>query len=531
MRLVLVVMSLLSLGGVALAQYAPPHEAAPTLPVVGTTPAPHLFPPRLAVLASLNDADQIAHEDQPFQRYLYLPDLAYAPTFAIAQRLGINLISRESQFAYPHAVTEGLWRIDLRDYQTNPKVFEKLGAIDPYFHRTQTRVIVEEIEEEVEYDQSYGYYGSDGKFVHSYYQRDKKKVKRQERRTVTRRFLYAPQAAGQLASLALLLQSDAPIVRADWFLVQTARQTTLNNREDTGTGYYDFLELASLKDYFRLIGQNSNPANSKILIQAVVNSSGVSAQNRIVQRDGCDTGGHWTTLDVFNQSGRGIAINHLRVGEFVADVNEHFAPLPNGLPVTFLNDAKGVRQSSAPDKIGGNRSPLNPSADTRIHDNIACLQCHGPAVLMGVEDTVRPTYTGRLGVLTNDKSLDLELKRQYKANLNRTLDQDRGLYQDAYSTVTGKQAKEAINTYSGAFTTYAYSRVDLKTASVELGVTPGAFLKALKDGAQRLGSSDFRLDPFLTTPPQSVDRLTWEDSFGEAQFRLYGVLQAQPGGQ
>ncbi len=485
-----------------------------------------LFQPRAAVLQALNDADQLAKEDQPFQRYLYQPDLPYDQTFAHAQRLGVNLISRESQLAYPKRVVPGLYRIDLRDFAINPKVYERLADIDPYFHRKQLQEVVEEVE--VPYERSYGYYDAYGNFQHSYYKTEYKKQKKVTARV--RNLLYAPQAAGQLASLALLLETQAPIVRADWFLVQTARQISLNNQQ-TGAGYYDFLEVKDRNDYFKLIGQHTDQFNSKVLIQSVVGESGISAQNRIIQRDGCDTGAHWTTLDTFDQSKRGVAINHLRAGEFQHNAEEHYAPLPNGLPGTFLSDDKGNRQDSAPDKLGGNRSPANPGADLRIHVNISCMQCHNTAQLMGIEDSVRPIYTGRLNVNANDKFLSLELRRQYGANLNRVLDTDRAIYQDAVSLAAGKPLKEAVQTYSEAYTKYAYGRVTLQVAATELGVTPPALLKALRDGATRLGSGDFRFDPFLADPPRPIQRLTFEDGYQDLQDVVYGILQPQPGGQ
>jgi hypothetical protein len=486
-----------------------------------------ILQPRLAVTAALNDCDQQAKEDQPFLRYLYLP--VNSDVFFQALRVHVNLLSREAQLAYPKQVMPGLWRVDLRDYQWNPKVWEKLADIDPYFHRKQNQEIVEVITEEVEVyvDQPYGYY-SGSTFIQTEVRREKqtRKRKREKRSRVVQSLLYVPLGAGQLASLSLLSQSQAPIVRADWFLVQGARQISLNNNAKTGVGYYDWLELPDRDAYFKLIGENENESvRLQTEIRAVVSESGISAQNRQIVRTGVITGKHWTTLDVFDQSGKGIAIQTLRRGEFNHDTEEHYAPLANGLPVTFLSDAKGVRQDSAPDKLGGNRSDLNKSADTRIHVNFSCIQCHQGAILMGISDDVRPVYTGRLGVLSNSKDVSLELRRQYGASLETALDKDRSEYQDAFHKITGKPAQATMTLYSLAFTHYAYDRVDLQTAANELGAPDFAFLKTLKEAAVRQGRGDFRLDPFLTVPPKSIQRLTWEDAFQDAQDLHYGVLK------
>lgn len=474
--------------------------------------------PRLAVAAALADLDAQNSDDQPFHRYLYLP--IGEETFFPALRLHVNLISREAQLAYPKQVIPGLWRVDLRDYQWNAKVFEKLADIDPYFHRKQDQAVIETVE--VDVDQQYGYTDAYGKWHDTEIRREKQK--KQIKRVVSKNLLYVPNGATQLAGLALLTQSKVPIVRADWFLVQSARQISLNNKQ-TGAGYYDFLELRNRDDYFKLIGENENEAvRLQSEVRAVVSESGISAQNRQIVQTGVIQGKHWTTLDVFDQSGAGVAINHLRRGEFNHDAEEHYAPLANGLPVTFLCDAKGVRQDSAPDKLGGNKAPLNTSADLRIHVNLSCMQCHGAAVLMGVQDDVRPVYTGKLKTLSKDKNVDLELRRQYGQNLNNKLDKDRNDYQEVFSRTTGKSVKDTINLYSEAFTGYAYKRVDLKTAATEFGVSEQGLLKGLKDAAQRLGAGDFRTDPFLKEPPISIPRLNFEDAFQDTQDRLYGVL-------
>lgn len=464
-----------------------------------------------AVTEALADCDAQNNEDQPFLQYLYLPDPLGEAAFLPALRLHVNLLSRESALAYPKRILPGLYRVDRRDYQWRKQTFDNLALIDPYFHRLQV-VSQERVED-----------WPGGVYEGVYYQAGAFKVKYARK---TKSILYVPQGAAQLAALALLTQSNLPIARADWFLVQGARQTSLNNREDTGAGYYDFLGLRNRNDYFRLIGQDDAEAiRIESEIRAVVGESPLSAQNRQIVRQGAINGAHWTTLDVFDQSGRGIAIQNLRRNEFVHNVEEHYGVLPNGLPATFLSDDKGNIQSSAPDKIGSNSSTLRVGNDFRVHVNMACFQCHAGAVLQPVEDDVRPVYTGRLSTQTGSKNVYLELKRQYGANLQRVLDRDREEYQTVLASVTGKTAGETTKLYSEAFTHYAYGRVTVESSAMELGVTPAAYLKSLRDAATRLGRSDFRLDPHLLSAPRTIGRLTWEDSFQDAQDILFGVLK------
>jgi hypothetical protein len=484
--------------------------------LVGASPALALSPGQ-AVTAALADLDRQAVEDAVFYRYLYLPaDLVYLPTFEKALRLHVNLISREARFAYPLAVGEGLWRVDLRDYQWDPRVFEKLAGIDVYFHRQQITI------EEVRVPWPGGTWKGDGYYYapNSFYTYHNKKV--------VKSLLYAPLSAGQLASLALLTHSNVPIVRADWFLVQGARQISLTNRE-TGAGYYDWLGLKDRDDFFRLIGEDQRTfLRIQSEVRAVVGESGVTAQNRQIVRTGAQAGGHWTTLEVADQSGRGIAIQELRRNELLHVAEEHYGPLANGLPATFLSNDQGVRQDSVPDTIAGDKSPLNVGNDTRVHVNLACMRCHNGDVLRNIADDVRPVYTGKLNVLSNDKGVALELARQYGASIDRVLKQDRALYQEALTQVTGKTPVEAATLYAGAFNRYAYTRVTLAAAASELGTTPERFLKSLRDSAERLGRADFRLDPFLVEPPRTIPRLNWEDAFIAAEDLFYGILVETP---
>lgn len=494
----------------------------------------HALTPEKAVLLALADADALAVEDQPFQLYLFRPHASAQDEaeFTTALRLQVNMTSREPAFSFPVVVVPGLYRVDSRNYQWPfDKIKVALAGIDPYFHRNQdvvvVRDVVEVVEEEVLEYWPGGIWPKDGIYYYpnSFQVRRvaKKEVKKRVQERVKKRFLYAPQAAGQLAALALLLQSDAPIVRADWFLVQSARQTSLNNRDDTGAGYFDFLGLKTQDDFFKLIGLNEAAAQRNEL-RAVINKSGVTQNNRQIVIQGAETGRMYQTLEVNDQSGRGIAINNLRRGEFVAVASEFYGTLPNGLPATFLANAQGERQSSVPDKIATNRAALNVSNDGRVHVNISCFQCHAGAVLQPFQDEVRKQYVGRLGTFANDKNVDLELRRAYGGNLARIVSSDQQRYQDTLTQVTGKAPALVAALYSKAFTDYAYNELSVASAARELGVTDLQLRKALGNGAQRLARGDFRFDAFLLDTPGTVPRLTFEDSFQAGQDTLYGVL-------
>ncbi len=491
-------------------------------------PSPVLaLTPERAVREALADADAQAAEDQPFYRYLFHPGTVdEIVAFIPALRLHVNLLSREATLAYPVQVVPGLFRVDLRSYQWDARVFEKLADIDPYFHR-KNEVEVEVVVEVVEIvQQEYGHYDVYGRWQTTEYRPEKvvRKIKKKEKRVKT--ILYVPQGAGQLASLALLLQSNAPIVRADWFFVQSATQLSLNNQQ-TGVGYYDFLGLKSRDDYFKLIGLDERVA-ARTEIRAVINKSGVATHNRQVVQRGATTGPEWSTLETDNQSGRGIAINNLRKNEFLHIAEERYGHLPNGLWVVIACTDQGVLQAVVPPQIAGDRSENNKSNNPQVQVGISCVRCHRGSVLMPFEDDVRKLYTGRLGVGFNDRNVQLELDRNYKTNITRVLNRDTGDYQDVLQAVSRLKPKDAADAYSDAFNKYAYEDLTLDQMAKEFGVPGVALRKALKDGVTRLGFSDFRFDPYLADTPGTVGRLTIEDGFQDLQDVLYGILDVRP---
>lgn len=515
----------------ARAQYgapvAPPAEPVPGA-VARKVPQPRLSPSQAVTVAAV-DIDGINSVDQPFMQYLWKPrvedDENELAEFETALRLHVNILSREATFGNVYRVAPGLWRVDRREFDWRKVQFDNLAKIDPYFHRQQIKVVVEEVEVDVQVEVPCYGYDIYGRQIHVGNRVETRRQKKRVQRQVSSNILFAPLVAGQLASLSLLTRSNAPILRADWFIAQTCRQLDSRNRDNTGAGYYDFLQLRNLDDYFRLVGLRNNDVDRLgNEMRAVSRFSGVSAQNRqIVLRNG-GTGRVWFTLEFFDQAGRGVAINNLRDGEALPDAFEFYAHNRNGLPVTALSDNKGNLQATVPDKVASNRCTRNISNDLKVHVNIACWQCHS-SVLQDVADDVRATYTGRLTSTSNDKRLDLELRRAYTSDFLRELRRDRAEYAEVIRSLTGLTPSAASDLYSKVVTDHLVRPVTLTIAARELGLTEAQLLKGLAESNYRVGRGDFRTDPFLEPEPVPIPRLDWEDGLTVAQDAAFGVLQ------
>lgn len=471
-----------------------------------------LASPQATTASAAQDVLKVDVADREFMQYFWLPhDEKDRENFKIVFKKHLNMLSREPEIAGFVEVTPILLRIDIRDFDIDRKVLEKAKDIDFFFH-ARARV------------------DADSPLV-------PKSVLPSPRRKAGAKKVIVGAApwlpAKEIALLVMHTQAESPILNAEWFFVQSARQLSLRNKE-TGLGYFDVLKVKDRDAFFQLVGLDEKASiKAKKEIRAALDESGVSAQNRQIVRLQGINGGVWITLDTDDQSDRGIAIRNLKRGDFLHKAEELYAPLPNGLPATFLCNDQGVRQESAPDFIGPDDSSLRQGKDGRIHSNISCIRCHQGDVLKPVDDWVRDTYRadGPLRLQSPDKKLLLELKRQYFSDLNRALKRDREDYQHAIALATatkanpkGLTAKEASILYAKAWNAYVERPVTVAIAARELGVTPKHLLWSLKAAARAQGSIDPALAGFLKETPKVLKRPTWEDAYPIAAVYVQGFI-------
>lgn len=453
--------------------------------------------PSEAVAAALVDASKLPASVRVTSRYLSLYNVpaAYQEEVLRVLVFQINSLSRESAVYRSTVVAPGLVRVNLLDYGIDPKVWEKLAETDPYFHV------------QVEFDQPFGYTQA-GKWVQT------KVVK--SRKSAAAPWL-DPVA---IAALIVLVQSQAPVVRADWWFAQTARQLSLGNKQ-TGVGYYDFLRLQKRADLEKLVRLNvKDSLDIGREMRAALDRSGVAAQNRQIVRLQALTGGYWTTLDTDDSTGKGNAIRNLARGDMDHKAEEIYAVLPNGLFVTFLCNDQGVRQDSAPDFIGPDDSPLRVGRDARIHAQLACVRCHTEG-LRPINDWARRTLRNPLGVQSPDYTKTLELRRQYFSNLDKQLERDRELYREALLECNGWTPLQNAKAFARFWDWYVERDRTLADVAVECGVQPPALLAlALKRSATANGSADLVLSVFLLDPPGTVRVEMLEEAFSLLQGYL-----------
>ena len=170
-------------------------------------------------------------------------------------------------------------------------------------------------------------------------------------------------------------------VRADWFLDAASRPDL----------YHAILDLPRTAEELEArlgVGIERDFLNDQ-LRRAGFTASGVSSQNRLVDRHDSASGYYWRSYDFRNTDGTGNILRY-PLGPVFADNpfprlafqhagGEIIFSLPNGLQAYFLVDAKGNRIDSGPAEIVGDA--LRTSGTTLVVAGLSCMACHQHGII------------------------------------------------------------------------------------------------------------------------------------------------------
>ena len=180
---------------------------------------------------------------------------------------------------------------------------------------------------------------------------------------------YRLQTSGETQAYAALTGTEDAAVRADWFVATAARPPL----------YHDLLQLPTTDRALERLLQVDVPGDVQDdnVIRAGFNDSGVSKNNRLLERHDAAYGTLWRSYDFATNSGRQNLFEH-PVGpnagatSFKPAGGEMIFHLPNGLQAYMLVDAQGRRIDKAPSEIVAD--PRRP--DQRVETGISCMSCH-----------------------------------------------------------------------------------------------------------------------------------------------------------
>lgn len=293
------------------------------------------------------------------------------------------------------------------------------------------------------------------------------------------------------------LARPIPWLRVDW-LVSTATQFPL---------YEDLLQLPdNLPELERDLGVHfATHAEAELVHRAGVTVSGVSQNNRVVERHPARFGAYWKSFDF--ESSRG------RQNMFVDPVNFHFAGgemiwnLPNGLQGYLITDAQGQRINEAPTSIVTDKF----ASDKVVRNGLACMRCHDRG-MKRFADTIRPAFLGLPDTARADQRAVLALYVA-RPQMDEHLVHDERRFLTAMEVVLGQpQGREPLIPVSRRFLD---APITLSQAAGELGLSDSGVLADV-----------FRLPEFTQlglaglTTGGVVRRDTWEDYFDRVVRRL-----------
>ena len=298
----------------------------------------------------------------------------------------------------------------------------------------------------------------------------------------------------KLTNLREEMNCEAPFVDVDWFIA-TASLPPL---------YHDILGLPQTDRELEArlevnVVENIRNAAGRRVWRAGFNDSGVSNNNRVVERHTSRYGAYWKSYDFAGSVGTQNILTHPL--SFTHDGGEIIFNLPNGLQAYYLVDAGGNRLDAAPIRIVRNPAASDPT----VRNGLSCIGCHTEG-MKAFEDQVRgvveqnpnPPY---------DKARALHLYAE-KAKMDEYLEKDTAHYRQALEA-TGDVfgGIEPVQRFYEAF----QRPLDVVHAAAAVGLETADFLQKIRENAslKNLGLA------VLTGVSGSVKRDTWTSNFSE----------------
>ena len=302
----------------------------------------------------------------------------------------------------------------------------------------------------------------------------------------------------KLTNLREEMSCEVPFVHVDWFLA-TASLPPL---------YHDILDLpetdrALERELDVDVARNIQSAPGRRVWRAGFNDSGVSNNNRVVERHTSRYGAYWKSYDFAGNVGTQDIFTHPL--SFTQDGGEVVFNLPNGLQAYYISDASGNRIDVAPTTIVANPGASDPA----VRNGLSCIGCHTEGmkafedgVRSAIEQTENPVY---------DKPQALRLYVE-KSVMNEHLSNDAERYKAALEATGGVFGGiEPVHRFYEAF----QEPLDASHAAASVGLETAAFLKEIdeKSSLQNLG-----LTGLLSGG--NVQRDAWADRFPEVILAL-----------
>jgi TPR repeat protein/mono/diheme cytochrome c family protein len=300
-------------------------------------------------------------------------------------------------------------------------------------------------------------------------------------------------------------QSGFPYVRADWFVFAASRPPL----------YHDVLALpASDAELEKLLKVDAaEDIRTERIARAGFNGSGVSRNNRLIERHDSPYGAYWKSYDFKqpgNNSRKDLFVSPLGPGDhldnFEQDGGEIIFNLPNGLQAYMLVNAKGERIDKGPAEIVSDPKQL----DRAVVNGVSCMSCHARGMIEKT-DQVRAT------VLGNAAGYDVATVETVKALYPPKAAFDELLKDDADRFVAAVEKTGVSQTHTEPVFSLALRfqvNLDEPLAAAEAGLSTvelreaiaGSTVLAPELGALGIPGGTVQRDVYVTAFPDLVER-------------------------
>ena len=296
----------------------------------------------------------------------------------------------------------------------------------------------------------------------------------------------------QLGRLQGEMKADIPSVHVDWFVAQASLPPL----------YHDLLSLPltdrELETRLEVdVIQNLLTAPGVRVWRAGTNNSGVSNNNRVIERHTSRYGAYWKSYDFAGSVGTQNIFTHPL--SFTHDGGEVVFNLPNGLQAYYVTNASGFRLDDAPINIVSNPAASDPT----VRNGLSCFGCHTEG-MKTFEDQVRSVIENN-ATPAYDKEQALRLYVE-QSEMDTLVQEDMDRYQVALEATAGAFGDiEPISRFHEMY----QDEVDLAYAAAVVGLEPEAFLENIREniGLQNIGLL------VLDSENGSMKRDTWTSNF------------------
>ncbi len=303
----------------------------------------------------------------------------------------------------------------------------------------------------------------------------------------------------QLTRLQTEMACDIPSIHIDWFLANASLPPL----------YHDLLSLPltdrELETRLEVdVVRNLQNAPGVRVWRAGTNNSGVSANNRMLERHTSRYGAYWKSYDFAGSVGTQNIFTHPLA--FTHDGGEVIFNLPNGLQGYYITNASGSRLNEAPISIVSNPAASDPT----VRNGLSCLGCHIEG-MNTFEDEVRSVIEANTNP-AYDKAQALRLYVE-RSEMDALLQEDMDTYKEALEATGGAVDDiEPISRFHEVF----QGAVDAAYAAASVGLEMETFQEKIREniGLQNAGLL------VLDSPNGSMKRDAWTSNFPAIIYAL-----------